>query len=95
MGARGDALPGTTPSPGPCRFHSFNGDLESPRFIIHVPLLAFVDDGVYLIRSHEGQQTVLNATSRLYSLLGLERNEEKCFAAELDPERGRDPRCHR
>ena len=36
---------------------------------------------------------VLNATSKLYSLLWFERNGGKCFAVELDPERDRDPRC--
>ena len=57
---------------------------------IAVPLLAFVDDGIYLNSSHEGRQRVLDATSRLYSLLGLERNGEKCFATEIDPGKGRD-----
>ena len=32
---------------------------------------------------------MLNMTSVLYSLLGLEMNSEKCFAVELDPERDR------
>ena len=36
---------------------------------------------------------VLNETLKHYSLLGLERDEEKCFAAELDPEQARGPRC--
>ena len=55
---------------------------------IDVPLLAYVDDGIYLNRSHEGRQFILNETSKLYSLLGLERNGEKCFAAELDTTTG-------
>ena len=37
---------------------------------ISAPLLAFVDDGMYLRRSHEGRHMVLNETSNLYSLLG-------------------------
>ena len=57
---------------------------------IEVPLLAFLDDGIYLNSSHEGKQRVFDGISRLYSLLGLERNRGKCFAAETDPERGRD-----
>ena len=59
---------------------------------IGVPLPAFVDDGIHLNRGHDGRQFVLNVTSMLYSLLGLERNGEKCFAAELDPERDRGKR---
>ena len=59
------------------------------RIAISVPLLAFVDGGIYLNRSHDGRQFVLNVTSMLYSLLGLERNGERFFAAELDPERTR------
>ena len=43
---------------------------------ISVPLLAYVDDGIYLNRSHEGGKFVLNETSKLYSLLGLERHGE-------------------
>ena len=59
---------------------------------ISVPLLAFVGGGIYLNRSHEGRQFVLNVASMLYSLLGLERNGEKCFAVELDPEWDRTKR---
>ena len=58
--------------------------------LIGVPLLAFVDGGIYINASHGGRQMVLGDTSRLYSLLGLGRNEEKFSAAEIDPERGCD-----
>ena len=44
---------------------------------VGVPLLAFVNDGIYLTSSHQGRQRVLDITSRLYSLLGLGRNGEK------------------
>ena len=43
---------------------------------ISAPPLAFADDGIYLNRSHDGRQFVLNVTSMLYALLGLERNSE-------------------
>ena len=56
--------------------------------LIGAHLLAFVDDGIYLNANHEGRQRALDSTSRLHSLLGLGRNDEKCFAAEIDPERG-------
>ena len=58
-----------------------------------VPLLASVDGGIYLSRSHEERQMVLNETSKLYSLLGLERNGGKSFAVELDPERASGRHC--
>ena len=48
---------------------------------IAVPLLAFVDDGIYPINGHRGRQRALDSTSRLYSLIGLECNGEKCFTA--------------
>ena len=57
---------------------------------VGVPLLAFVDDGIYLNNSHQGRQRVLDSISRLYSILRLGRNGEKCFSAEIDPGRGRD-----
>ena len=41
-----------------------------------VPLLAFVNDGICLNSSHQDRQEVLGVTSRLHSLLGLERNGE-------------------
>ena len=44
---------------------------------IGVPLLAFADDGIYLNRSHGGRQFVLNVTSMLHSLLGLEKGTAK------------------
>ena len=62
---------------------------------IGVPLLAFVDDEIYLNSSHQGRQDVLGVASRLYSLLGLERNGEKCFSAEIDPEGERSPQLPR
>ena len=58
--------------------------------LIGVPLITFVDDGIYLNTNHEGRQQVLDDTFRMYSLLGLERNGGKCFAAEINPERRRD-----
>ena len=57
---------------------------------VGVPLLAFVDDGIYLNSSHQGRQQVLDSTSKLYSPLGLERSGEKCFSAEIYPEKGPD-----
>lgn len=62
---------------------------------ISVPLLAFVGGGIYLIRTPEWMHEILDATPRFYSWLGLERNGEKRFAAELYPctSRGRDPNC--
>ena len=38
---------------------------------IGVPLLAFVDGGIHLRKSHAGRQKVLDGTSRLYSLLAI------------------------
>ena len=40
-----------------------------------------MDGGIYLSRGHEGRHMLLNETSKLYSLLELERHGEKCFAA--------------
>ena len=45
------------------------------------PLLAFVDDVIYLNSNRQGRQEVIDVTSRLYSMLGLERNGAKCFSA--------------
>ena len=56
---------------------------------IAAPLITFADDGICLNNRHMGRQLVLNSTSRLYSLLGLERNGEKCFAAEIYPDSDR------
>ena len=41
---------------------------------IGIPLLAFVDDGIYLNSRHRDRQEILDVTFRLYSLLGFERN---------------------
>ena len=45
-----------------------------------------MDDGIYLNSSHQDRQEILDVTSRLYSLPGLQRNGEKCSSAEIDPE---------
>ena len=41
---------------------------------VSVSLLTFVDDGINVSINQERMQFVLNATSKLYFLLGLERN---------------------
>ena len=41
--------------------------------LIGAPLLAFVDDGIYLNASHEGRRRVLDGTSRLHKLNGFSK----------------------
>ena len=54
-----------------------------------------MDHGIYLNSSHQGRQETLDVTSRLYSLLGLERNGGKCFSAEINPEGEQNPNIPR